>query len=115
LPTAMELLSFENPYRLADEQNILEMLQVATEIDHTFTYAERNSEFCFEPNDPTLKGRSIVFADIGPLITVTERYNGIDQSREEWIKTDWNQFLWAIRGKCTFVGCFNNLQNNMLF
>ncbi|CAG9539894.1 unnamed protein product [Cercopithifilaria johnstoni] len=102
--TSQLLMSYLSPgYQLADEQRITGMLQLAMEIDHKFTFIQRSNEFCFEPNDPTLKGRSIVLLDGGTVVLVIERFNGTELSREIWQKAYWSQFLWAIRGKCMRV------------
>ncbi|VDN92775.1 unnamed protein product [Brugia pahangi] len=102
--TSQQLLSYQPPtYQLADEQRITGMLQLAMEIDHKFTFIQRNNEFCFEPNNPALKGRSVVLLDGGTVVLVIERFNGMELSREIWQKAYWNQFLWAVRGKCMRV------------
>ncbi|KHJ83572.1 hypothetical protein OESDEN_16728 [Oesophagostomum dentatum] len=40
---------------------------------------------------------------MGREIRVIERVNGTPTDTEMWTKTDFNQFHWAIRGKCQKV------------
>uniref|UniRef100_A0A915C998 BED-type domain-containing protein n=1 Tax=Parascaris univalens TaxID=6257 RepID=A0A915C998_PARUN len=91
----------ESAYHLSDGQNIAELLQVAADMDLTFTFnSRRTCEYCFESNAPEMKGRMIVFSDMGGKVAVAERHNGVQRGCEEWRKADWKQFLWAVRGKC---------------
>ncbi|VDM96500.1 unnamed protein product [Thelazia callipaeda] len=89
-------LSFE----LKDEKRIAEMLTLACDINHKFTYNQKSNEFYFEPINPAFKGRSVVLLNAGAVVLVVERYNGIEISREIWKKGNWDLFLWAVRGKC---------------
>ncbi|VDN38908.1 unnamed protein product [Gongylonema pulchrum] len=66
-------------YALGDGNNISELLRVATDMDLAFTYNSRRiGEFCFESNSKNMRGRLVVFADLGTKIAVRERYNGND-------------------------------------
>ncbi|KHN85153.1 hypothetical protein Tcan_04263 [Toxocara canis] len=86
--------------KLNDGRSIAQLLQLATQIDHTFTFnSRRNSEYCFESN--AMRGKVIAFIDLGDVVSVVERCNGVEKSCEQWRKADWNQFLWAVRGKCS--------------
>uniref|UniRef100_A0A0R3RZH1 SAWADEE domain-containing protein n=1 Tax=Elaeophora elaphi TaxID=1147741 RepID=A0A0R3RZH1_9BILA len=94
----------EPSYVLSDGSNLSELLHVANDMDLAFTYnSRRTGEFCFESNAQDMRGRLVVFADLGNKVAVRERYNGSDLSYEEWSKADWKQFLWAVRGKCMNV------------
>uniref|UniRef100_A0A8R1XYN5 BED-type domain-containing protein n=1 Tax=Onchocerca volvulus TaxID=6282 RepID=A0A8R1XYN5_ONCVO len=91
-------------YVLSDGSNLSELLHVANDMDLAFTYnSRRTGEFCFESNAQDMRGRLVVFADLGTKVAVRERFNGSDLSYEEWNKADWKQFLWAVRGKCMNV------------
>ncbi|CAG9537318.1 unnamed protein product [Cercopithifilaria johnstoni] len=91
-------------YVLNDGSNLSELLHVANDMDLAFTYnSRRTGEFCFESNAQDMRGRLVVFADLGTKVAVRERFNGSDLSYEEWSKADWKQFLWAVRGKCMNV------------
>ncbi|VDO12751.1 unnamed protein product, partial [Brugia timori] len=96
--------SNEPLYVLSDGSNLAELLRVANDMDLAFTYnSRRTGEFCFESNAQDMRGRLVVFADLGTKVAVRERFNGSDLSYEEWSKADWKQFLWAVRGKCMNV------------
>ncbi|KAM3717427.1 Gex-3-interacting protein [Dirofilaria immitis] len=96
--------SNEPLYVLSDGSNLSELLHVANDMDLAFTYnSRRTGEFCFESNAQDMRGRLVVFADLGTKVAVRERFNGSDLSYEEWNKADWKQFLWAVRGKCMNV------------
>ncbi|EJW88911.1 hypothetical protein WUBG_00185 [Wuchereria bancrofti] len=96
--------SNEPLYVLSDGSNLSELLRVANDMDLAFTYnSRRTGEFCFESNAQDMRGRLVVFADLGTKVAVRERFNGSDLSYEEWSKADWKQFLWAVRGKCMNV------------
>uniref|UniRef100_A0A1I7VRC6 BED-type domain-containing protein n=1 Tax=Loa loa TaxID=7209 RepID=A0A1I7VRC6_LOALO len=96
--------SNEPSYVLSDGSNLSELLRVANDMDLAFTYnSRRTGEFCFESNAQDMRGRLVVFADLGTKVAVRERFNGSDLSYEEWSKADWKQFLWAVRGKCMNV------------
>uniref|UniRef100_A0A915CCM9 FLYWCH-type domain-containing protein n=1 Tax=Parascaris univalens TaxID=6257 RepID=A0A915CCM9_PARUN len=94
--------NYESAFQLCDGQSIAQLLQLAKEIDHTFTFnSRRNSEYCFESN--VMRGKVVAFADLGAVVSVVERCNGVQRSCEHWRKADWNQFLWAVRGKCAIA------------
>ncbi|VDM98321.1 unnamed protein product, partial [Thelazia callipaeda] len=93
--------SNEPLFILNDGNNLSQLLHVANDMDLTFTYnSRRMGEFCFESNGQDMRGRSVVFADLGTKISIRERLDGNDMNYEEWSKADWKQFLWAVRGKC---------------
>jgi hypothetical protein len=45
----------------------------------------------------------LVLVDYGTDIRITEKANSEIVDFETWTKTDWQQFQWAIRGKCQKV------------
>jgi len=83
-----------------------QLLQIAVELDLTFSFHSRRSEpeFCFESNRTAERsggrGRMLVMVDFGQAIRITEKANGEKVDAETWIKTDWPQMQWAIRGRC---------------
>lgn len=94
----------EPVYQLSDGPNIAALLQVAAEMGHSFKFNSRSTrEYCIESNKTDTKGKTLVFTDHGTYISVTERVNGCDQKSEDWKKADWQQFLYAVRGKCRAV------------
>ncbi|VDK55764.1 unnamed protein product [Anisakis simplex] len=53
---------------------------VAADMDLTFTFnSRRTCEYCFESNTPQMKGRMIVFSDLGDKVGVAERFNGVER------------------------------------
>ncbi|VDM45815.1 unnamed protein product [Toxocara canis] len=70
----------DSSYHLSDGHNIAELLQVAADMDLTFTFnSRRTCEYCFESNAPEMKGRMIVFSDMGGKVAVAERHNGVER------------------------------------
>ncbi|VDD85623.1 unnamed protein product [Enterobius vermicularis] len=94
----------EATYQLSDGQRIAALLQVAAELGHSFKFNSRSTgEYCIESNKPVAKGKMLVFVDHGTFVSVTERIGGFDAKCETWKKADWQQFLYAVRGKCRAV------------
>uniref|UniRef100_A0A914W682 Uncharacterized protein n=1 Tax=Plectus sambesii TaxID=2011161 RepID=A0A914W682_9BILA len=95
--------SLSTSFSLADGQSIAQLLQVAADMDLTFTFnARRSGEYCFEANAGrgVPAGKMIVIADLGADLRVSERVGPEEIDIEMWQKADWQQFLWAVRGKC---------------
>ncbi|CAB3403343.1 unnamed protein product [Caenorhabditis bovis] len=87
------------------------LMSMALDLDMTMSYHRRrvDIELCFESNRTAEKsggrGKVICLTDLGKEIKIVERVNGAVTDSELWTKTDFNQFHWAIRGKCQ--KCFN--------
>ena len=89
-------------FSLGDGQNICQLLQIATEMDLTFTFNSRRVwEYCFQSNSDSYSGgKAVVFADFGDHVRVCERQGIKEKDVDFWLKANWSQFLWAVRGKC---------------
>lgn len=91
-------------YHLSDGPRIAALLQVAAELGHSFKFNSRGTrEYCIESNKPVSRGKMLVLIDHGAFISVTERIHGFNGKSETWKKADWQQFLYAVRGKCRAV------------
>lgn len=80
---------------------ISDLLEVAKEYKLKFIFDTRGvSEYCLSKDDASVM---LVIVDCGNEISVKVK-NGNNVIEEvQWIKADWNQFLWAIRGKCAKI------------
>ncbi|CAI5445085.1 unnamed protein product [Caenorhabditis angaria] len=98
-------------FSLSDGPCAAVLMSMALDLDMTMSYHRRrvDIELCFESNRTAEKsggrGKVICLTDMGKEIKIVERVNGAVSGTELWTKTDFNQFHWAIRGKCQ--KCFN--------
>ncbi|KAF1761964.1 hypothetical protein GCK72_010224 [Caenorhabditis remanei] len=98
-------------FSLSEGHCAAQLMSMALDLEMTMSYHKRRSdiELCFESNRTVeeLEGcrKVICLTDLGKEIRITERVNGAVKDTELWVKTDFNQFHWAIRGKCQ--KCFN--------
>ncbi|KAE9421099.1 hypothetical protein Angca_000736 [Angiostrongylus cantonensis] len=96
-------------FSLNDGQCVSMLMKMALDLDLTLSYHKRRGdiELCFESNRTAEKsggrGKVLCLSDMGREIRVIERVNGTPTDTEMWTKTDFNQFHWAIRGKCQKV------------
>ncbi|CAD6185631.1 unnamed protein product [Caenorhabditis auriculariae] len=94
------------PFTLSEGSCASVLMSMAVDLDMTLSYHRRrvDVELCFESNRTAEKsggrGKIICLTDLGKEIRITERINGAVVDTEMWTKTDFNQFHWAIRGKC---------------
>ncbi|ULU00384.1 hypothetical protein L3Y34_001104 [Caenorhabditis briggsae] len=98
-------------FSLSEGHCAAQLMSMALDLEMTMSYHKRrlDIELCFESNK-TVDGKQgvrkvICLTDLGKEIRITERINGAVKDTELWVKTDFNQFHWAIRGKCQ--KCFN--------
>uniref|UniRef100_A0A914XH77 Uncharacterized protein n=1 Tax=Plectus sambesii TaxID=2011161 RepID=A0A914XH77_9BILA len=108
-------------FSLADGQSIAHLLQLASDMDLKFTFnARRGGEYCFEASSSSSSSSSltkeeekgvlrsadgknerlVVLADMGEEVRVSVRIGPEEIDVEVWTKSDWAQFVWAVRGKC---------------
>ncbi|CAI2348989.1 unnamed protein product [Caenorhabditis sp. 36 PRJEB53466] len=98
-------------FSLSEGHCAAQLMSMALDLEMTMSYHRRriDIELCFESNRTAEKsggrGKVICLTDLGKEIKITERVNGAICDTELWTKTDFNQFHWAIRGKCQ--KCFN--------
>ncbi|CAI4231489.1 unnamed protein product [Auanema sp. JU1783] len=101
--------SHGSAFSLNDGQCVSMLMKMALDLDLTMSYHKRRGEIelCFESNRTAEKsggrGKILCLSDMQREIRVTERVNGAPTDTELWTKTDFNQFHWAIRGKCQKV------------
>lgn len=100
-------------FSLSEGHCAAQLMSMALDLEMTMSYHKRRSEIelCFESNRTVDESQGaasrkvICLTDLGKEIKITERINGSVKDTELWVKTDFNQFHWAIRGKCQ--KCFN--------
>ncbi|PIC23498.1 hypothetical protein B9Z55_017182 [Caenorhabditis nigoni] len=86
-------------FHLSDGSSIAALLQIATDSDLIFTFnARKSGEYCFENNAKNHK--MITLTDCGNEIRVSQLENDEEIRVENWRKSDWQQFTWAVRGTC---------------
>ncbi|EGT36195.1 CBN-BED-2 protein [Caenorhabditis brenneri] len=93
-------------FSLSEGHCAAQLMSMALDLEMTMSYHKRRSEIelCFESNRTVEESgaprKVICLTDLGKEIKITERINGAVRDTELWVKTDFNQFHWAIRGKC---------------
>uniref|UniRef100_A0A8R1DYB4 BED-type domain-containing protein n=1 Tax=Caenorhabditis japonica TaxID=281687 RepID=A0A8R1DYB4_CAEJA len=91
--------SNSSDFHLSDGSSIATLLQIATDSDLIFTFnARKLGEYCFENNKTNNK--MVTLTDCGSEIRVSQLENEEEIRVENWRKSDWQQFTWAVRGTC---------------
>uniref|UniRef100_A0A7E4ZVQ8 FLYWCH-type domain-containing protein n=1 Tax=Panagrellus redivivus TaxID=6233 RepID=A0A7E4ZVQ8_PANRE len=95
-------------FSLSSGTTMSSLLKVATDMQLVFVFDARNAaEFCLTKAGFNV---AVVFHDRRKHIDVKIRRNDFTVIEEEvWKKGDFQQFIWAVRGKCAFVFNVTNL------
>lgn len=86
-------------FSLSSTSSISDLLDVAKDLKLKFMFdAGCGSEYCLS-RDGSLE--MLVFVDAGNQVLVKTKSNNVIVEEVKWTKAEWDQFLWAVRGKCS--------------
>lgn len=91
---------------LSDSKKLSDLFQIALEMNIILSLSDNPEivEYVLKPNSKSVKisRRSLTISETEKgFIKITNYYNSDVCCQEYWKKSDWSQFLWAIRGKCS--------------
>lgn len=86
-------------FSLSSTSSISDLLTVAKDLKLKFMFdAGCGSEYCLSRDGSS---EMLVIVDAGEQVLVRTKTNNFIVEEVKWTKAEWDQFLWAIRGKCS--------------
>jgi len=86
-------------FSLSSTSSISDLLDVAKDLKLKFMFdAGCGSEYCLSRDGSS---DMLVIVDAGNQVLVKTKNNNVVVEEVKWTKAEWDQFLWAVRGKCS--------------
>uniref|UniRef100_A0A914EHM1 Cytochrome c domain-containing protein n=1 Tax=Acrobeloides nanus TaxID=290746 RepID=A0A914EHM1_9BILA len=85
-------------FNLAD--GVVKFVGISSEMDVTFMFntCDNSNSITFQSKQK--KEYQVEFVDFGSQVKVSNKINSNIVKENLWEKADWDQFLWAVRGRC---------------
>uniref|UniRef100_A0AC35UFT2 FLYWCH-type domain-containing protein n=1 Tax=Rhabditophanes sp. KR3021 TaxID=114890 RepID=A0AC35UFT2_9BILA len=104
-PTNQDTTLFSSKFSLNESECITQLIKIAQELDLQFIFRSGEAggnELCLQQQKSNDIEKVVILADLGEYVQYEERENGGAVEIEKWLKADYTQFLWALRGKCCY-------------
>uniref|UniRef100_A0A914CIH5 Uncharacterized protein n=1 Tax=Acrobeloides nanus TaxID=290746 RepID=A0A914CIH5_9BILA len=96
--SSLSIFFINEKFNLAD--GVVKFVGISSEMDVTFMFntCDNSNSITFQSKQK--KEYQVEFVDFGSQVKVSNKINSNVVKENLWEKADWDQFLWAVRGRC---------------